>query len=91
MDDQTNSGGADQGSTPIQSGSMPTPAPVAAEPQQPEKCSTCGNSASGGNCMPCGQGEVGCTCTPTGEAPTGGGMPPPTGGEQPGGDTAPVV
>lgn len=81
MDDQSNpsEGGGDQGA-------MPTPAPVASEPQPAEKCTTCGNSASGGNCMPCGQGEISCTCTPAGGAPTGGSMPPPVGGEP-----APVV
>lgn len=76
MDNQNNPTGGDQGT-------MPTPNPT---PVMPQKCVTCGNSASGGNCMACGQSEVSCTCTPQ-----TGGEGTPSAGEQPGGEPAPAV
>ncbi len=71
MDDQNNN----SGTTP-----EPTqPTPMGGGSDQPavpaeEKCTTCGNAASGGNCVPCGQNQTGCTCTPAGSAPAGGEM-----------------
>lgn len=46
------------------------PAAPAAQPQEEQKCVTCGNAASGGTCSACGQGEITCTCTPTTNGPT---------------------
>ena len=98
MDDQNNNNNM-PGGEPVASGTPPAPSqpePVSeptapavepSQPQQEQKCMTCGNAASGGNCVPCGQGEASCTWPPA----QGGGPGPSAPGEAGQGGPAPAV